>query len=135
MRRQFGFSILEVLVGMAILTSTVYVLSDLHVRSMFRLMRSRNEFIRFFMIKAELNKQLPLVRKNFKPFKEVFEDIGMVINVELIDSNQKSPLKDILGNHLALVQGIGEWKDGAYQYKEQLVSIGVREVALEAEKK
>jgi prepilin-type N-terminal cleavage/methylation domain-containing protein len=134
MKQQQGFSIMEVLIAMAIMTSTVYVLSDLHIRSMFRLMRERNQFVRFFMIKNELNQQLPLIKKDFKPVKQVAEDIGMVIQVDLVDPHPKSPLKDILGDHLALVQATGVWKDGPYEYNERLVSFGVREVPLEAKK-
>ncbi|MBM3886558.1 prepilin-type N-terminal cleavage/methylation domain-containing protein [Candidatus Dependentiae bacterium] len=135
MKNSRGFTLIEVLVAMAILVSTVYVLSDLHIRSMFRLMRDRDYFLHFFTVKSALMQQFPLVKKDFKPRKEKLDDEGINLTVALVEPNAKSPVKDILGNNLALVQVVGSWKQGPFDYDVRLMSVMPREEPLNDDKK
>ncbi len=136
MQRKKGFTLIEVLGAMAIMTGTVYVMSDLHIRSMFRLMREREKFLKFYIVKNALVQQMPLLRKEFKPTKpERLEDENVVnqltLAVEVLEPSAKSQLKDILGDQLALVQATGTWKNGPFDYDIKLVSFAQREVWLE----
>jgi prepilin-type N-terminal cleavage/methylation domain-containing protein len=131
-----GFTLIEVLGAMAIMTGTVYVMSDLHIRSMFRLIREREKFLKFYIVKNALAQQMPLLCKEFKPTKpERVEDEAvanqLTLGVEVLEPNPKSPLKDILGDQLALVQATGTWKNGPFDYDIKLVSFAQREVWLE----
>lgn len=137
-KKSNGFTLIEVLVAMSILMATVYVMSDLHIRTMFRLVRERDYFLKLFLVKNVLVQQLPVVRKEFKPSKERLEDDAsaypITLSVELAEPSSKSPLHDILGDQLALVQATGIWKNGPFDYDIRLVGFAEREVPLEAKK-
>ena len=138
MKRSRAFTLIEVMIAMVILVSTVYVMSDLHIRSMFRLMRERDHFLKLFTVKNCLMQQLPIIYKDFKPSKNVPEDdktaTPLTLAVELVESNPKSPLNEILGQQLALVQATGSWKNGPFDYGIRLICFAQREVPLEAKK-
>lgn len=135
MKNQHGFSMFEVIVAMAMLTSTVYVLSDLHVRSMYKMMRERDQFLKIFLIKNALIEQLPIIHKTFKPVHRTDEALALQINVNLVEPPPKSQLQDMLGNKLALAKAIGSWKTGPFTYEIELLSFAQREEEPKNDKK
>ena len=135
MKQHSGFSIFEVIVAMAMLTSTVYVLSDLHIRSMYKMMRERDQFLKMFLIKNALIEQLPIIKKTFKPVHRTEEALEMQINVNLVEPPPKSQLQDILGNTLALTKAVGTWKNGPFSYEIELISFAQREEEPKNDKK
>lgn len=135
MKKNCGFSMFEVIVAMAMLTSTVYVLSDLHIRSMYKMMRERDQFLKIFLIKNALIEQLPIIQKKFKPVHRTDEALGLQINVNLVEPPPKSLLKDILGKKLALAKAIGSWKNGPFSYEIALLSFAQYEQEPKNDKK
>lgn len=127
MKHQHGFTMIEILIAMAILTSTVYVLSDLHIRSMFKLMRDREQLLKFFVVKNSVVEQLPLIKKKFKAEMRVSKDGGMTLLTDLVEQDKKSQLKDILGKKLVLIKSVGSWKDGPFTRSLEFFSIAQRE--------
>lgn len=127
MRIRKAFSLIEILIAMAILTGTVYVLSDLHIRSMMRLMRDRELFLKFFSVKNALVEHLPLVKRNFKLEKKVIEEEELQLTIEEVGPPSKSPLKDILGERLTLLKAAGSWKTGPFTHQIEFLSIAQRE--------
>ena len=135
MKKHGGFSMIEVIIAMAMLTSTVYVLSDLHIRSMYKMMRERDQFLKIFLIKNTLIEQLPIIKKTFKPVHSADETLDLKVNVNLVEPPPKSQLKDILGNNLALVKAIGSWKTGPFDYEIVLQSFAQSEEEPKNDKK
>ncbi len=127
MKHQHGFTMIEILIAMAIFTSTVYVLSDLHIRSMFKLMRDREQLLKFFVVKNSVVEQLPLIKKKFKAEMRVSKDGGMTLLTDLVEQDKKSQLKDILGKKLVLIKSVGSWKDGPFTRSLEFFSIAQRE--------
>lgn len=127
MKKQSGFSMFEVIVAMAILTSTVYVLSDLHIRSMYKMIREREQFLKIFLIKNALNEQLPVISKTFKPIRINDENLSMQIIVNLVEPQKNSLLNELLGNQLSLIKSTGSWKNGPFSYNIELHSFAQRE--------
>ena len=135
MKKHGGFSMIEVIIAMAMLTSTVYVLSDLQIRSMYKMMRERDQFLKIFLIKNTLIEQLPIIKKTFKPVHSTDETLDLKINVGLVEPPPKSQLKDILGNKLTLVKAVGSWKSGPFDYEIVLHSFAQREEEPKNDKK
>lgn len=127
MKRLSGFTLIEVMIAMAILTGSIYVLSDLHIRSMFKMMREREQLLKFFVIKNSLVGQLPLIKKKFKAEKRVSEDTSMTILIDIIEPDKKSLLNDILGKKLVFIKSTGSWKDGPFTRTLEFFSIAQRE--------
>lgn len=135
MKKHYGFSMFEVIVAMAILTSTVYVLSDLHIRSMYKIIRERDQFLKIFLIKNALIEQLPVIQKKFKPIRTTEENLNLQINVNLVEPPKKSLLNEILGDQLTLIKSTGSWKNGPFSYDIELHSIAQREQESNNDKK
>lgn len=113
MRRPAAFTVIEVLIAMSLLAGTVYVLSDLQIRSMFRLLRTRDAFSKIFFLKNYVMQQMPLLSPDFKPIKETLTQ--GVVTVNRIEFEKKSLLKDVLGEKIALVNAQCLWQRGPYQ--------------------
>lgn len=127
MKRQQGFTLIEILISMFILTMSVYVLSDLQIHSMFKMMREREQLLKFFMVKNALINQLPEIKQHFKPEKTAPEGNGLSLVVDIVEPEKKSILKDILGKQLVIVKAVGSWKDGTWPRTLEFFSIAQRE--------
>lgn len=134
MKRQ-GFTLIEVLIAMAILAGSVYVLCDVHIRSLYRLMYERDLLLNFFVAKKKLVEQMPLLEKKFKPQKSFVEERTLNVAVDLVEPDKKSILTNILGRKLALVKVVGSWQRGPFNEEVSAVGFVLREEELEANQK
>lgn len=98
MKDQNAFTLFEVLLAIFILTTTVYVLGDLQVRSLMRVLKDRDTLQHLFIIKRELYTRYG---KKIVQEKEVSdlksdEKRDETISVARINVSSKSPIKEFL---------------------------------------
>jgi len=111
---QSGFTIIEVLLAMFILTSSVFVLSQLNMRSLFRVVRDRDEIEKIFLIKKDFNKFIfKLDQKKWptlaKPQVHKLENPEITISSYVRDIDKKSSLKKFK-DQIYIAQSEGTWK-------------------------
>ena len=116
MKNHHGFTTIEVIVAMFILASSVYVLADVQVRSMFKILRDRELLQKIFILKKKTAEFVPLISKEFKPSKEKLEDMELTLRVESFEFPKKSLLRELLGEDLDCLRTTGEWKSGPFSY-------------------
>ncbi len=116
MNQSQGFTTIEVIIAMFILASSVYVLSDVQVRSMFKMLRDRDMLQKIFIIKKKAVEYVPLIPKKFKPSKEKLEDVDVMLRVESFEFPKKSLLRDLLSDELDCLHISGEWRQGPFSY-------------------
>jgi len=133
-----AFTMIEVLLALSILASSVVVLSRLNVRSLFRVMRDRDEVEKIFLIKKDFYKFLyKLDQKTWplhaKPLVHKLENPEMTISSYVRDIDKKSSLKKFK-DKIYIVQSEGVWKSSDLVYNTKIVSFMLKPVK-EKEKK
>jgi len=121
-----AFTLLEVLLALSILTSSVFVLSQLHMRALFRVIRDRNEIEKIFLVKKDLYKLFFKADKKAWPKEEKpqinkLENPEMVITSYVRDIDAKSSLKKFK-DKIFIAQSEGEWKSGHLEQRAKIVS-------------
>jgi hypothetical protein len=109
--KQSGFTLIEVLLAMFILISGVYVLSDLQIRSFFRVLSDREEVERIFLVKKDFYTVFIKGQAKIKKLVTKLEEPDIKIVTEAVEISGKSSFKS-LKKKLQLVQTEGTWKSG-----------------------
>ena len=111
MKTQNGFTLIEVLLAMAILTGAVLIVTNLEIRSFFKIVRDRDDIEKIFLLKKTMfNVFLKPQTDKFKQKDlQKIEKPEMTVTTVLEDVNQKSSLKD-LRDRLKAVKVQGTWK-------------------------
>ena len=110
-KQQPGFTIIEVLLAMSILISSVFVLSDLQIRSIFRVMSDREQVDRIFLVKKDLYAVYLDQDKASKPLINKIENPNITITTKTVDIVEKSELRT-MKKKIHIIQSVGEWKSG-----------------------
>lgn len=125
-----GFTFIEVMIAMLILTVTVTTLSNLQFRALARIQRNDNALEKRILIKHRLlsfvlddkkSKQL----ENMHPQTTKNDEAGIKLTTQLVEINKKSslaPLKDLV----YAIQSDGQWDYQGNQCKEKMISFMVR---------
>ncbi|MFA6527469.1 MAG: prepilin-type N-terminal cleavage/methylation domain-containing protein [Candidatus Babeliales bacterium] len=121
-----GFSFIEVMLAMLILTVTVTSISQLQFRSLTRVQRNDNLIEKIGLIKQRLlafvlddkkRKQL----ESMRPHITKDEETGIKITTQLIEINKKSnlaPLKDLI----SIIQTEAAWSYEGSPRQEKMIS-------------
>lgn len=123
--KQSGFTLIEVLMSIFILVSSVYVLSDLQIRSMFRVITDREQIERFFLVKKDFFQVLSKVPEKFKRITNKIEDPQVTLVTDVVDLNAKSSLK-IFKDKLKILQSEGIWQSGIRKRKVMMIGLIVK---------
>jgi prepilin-type N-terminal cleavage/methylation domain-containing protein len=110
-RKQPGFTLIEVLLATFVLVSAVYVLSNLQIRSMFRVLSDREEVERIFLVKRDFYSVFSKGEAKIKKVVTKLEEPDVKIVTDAVELSGKSSFKS-LKNKLQLVQTEGTWKSG-----------------------
>lgn len=104
-----GFTLIEVILAMGVLTATVFIISGLMLRSLLRVEENRDDIEKVFLIKRELyaNYFKP-PQKNKKNIQKI-EKPAITITSVIEDINKKSSLRD-LAKTLKIVRSDAIWK-------------------------
>ncbi len=131
MKKLSGFTLIEVLLALFIMTAALYVLSDAQIRSVRRVMWNRDEVDRIFLIKkawlqAFLN---PNKKDESKPIIKDLKNPDVKIKTtqtkptrSLLNKTQKDGEAKNIKDPLQMVTSEGEWQSGVF--KEKITFVG-----------
>jgi prepilin-type N-terminal cleavage/methylation domain-containing protein len=114
MKKNAGFTIIEVLIAMGILVGAVYTLSDLQIRSLFRIIKDREKIANIFLVKREIYRTYlypPRDDKGIKPRTITLEKPALTIATEPVQISKKSSFKS-MHELVFLVKTHGKWVRG-----------------------
>lgn len=109
MKHSHGFTLIEVILAMGVLTTTIFIISGLMLRSFLRVQENRDDIEKVFLIKREL------YANYFKPPREGKKNIqkletpAVIIKSTLGEINKKSSLYD-LKDTLRIIRSDALWK-------------------------
>jgi len=108
--RKSAFTLLEVLISIGVLASSIYVLSNLQIRSRMQVLKKAEEVERIFFVKKHLYQLFLAPPETDKPEKIEIEkpDIKIVSGKQSIDP-KKSSLKDF-SKEIDIIWTTGSWK-------------------------
>ena len=110
MQNRCGFTLVEVLLAIFILVSSIYVLTDLQIRSLFRVLKDRGEIDRVYLIKKESYTNYLTPPKGEKPITKKIEDPAVSIRTEKVELNKKSVFHEFKDS-INLIKTTGSWKE------------------------
>ena len=125
---QKGFTFAEVLLALFVLSTSMYLLSNLQFRSLIKVSDSREEIDRVFLIKkalyelfldSQLKKDKPLVEKHEAP------EVVITSYKQAIDK-KKSALKDF-SDDISISWSEGKWKSGLRDRAAEIISFVFKE--------
>lgn len=127
MKQSHGFTLIEVILAMGVLTTTVFVVSGLMLRSFLRVQENRDDIEKVFLVKHELYDNY---LKPPQASKSVVKKIGnpeITITSMLSDINEHSTLK-VLNKKLKIVKSDAIWtKDNIIKESSMLSFVSVPE--------
>ena len=124
MRNRAGFTLPEILISLFILSSSMFLLSELQLRSMMRVFYGREEIDRLYLIKKYLYRQ-SLEPEKAKRQKQQLVEPEMQLVVEPRDIHKKSSLASF-AKELQLLVSTGSWERGSKQKKISIVTLAPR---------
>lgn len=104
-----GFTLIEVILAMGVLTATVFIISGLMLRSFLRVQENRDDIEKVFLIKRELYANYFSPPQNHKKNVQKIEEPAITITSQLDEISKKSNLSD-LSNALRIVRSDAIWK-------------------------
>lgn len=125
MKRFLGaFTIIEVMISLFILTTTMFVLSELQIRSMLRVWQSREDIDRVYIIKKFLYRmyQNPV---DARKTSQKFDDPQMHMVIEPVEINKKSALAPY-AKQLQYLRATAKWSRGSAQRTLNLFALSPR---------
>ena len=111
-----GFTLLEVLISLLILTAAVTIYSSTQLRSILRVSKEKEFLDRVFIVRTELIDFIEKQKEKEQKFlKKEIENPEMKISSEIIDINKKSKLKPFLDD-LKIVKTEASWSNFGNSY-------------------
>ncbi|MDQ5890971.1 MAG: hypothetical protein QG604_845 [Candidatus Dependentiae bacterium] len=129
-RLRTGFTLMEVMVSLFILSSSMFVLSELQVRSMIRVWQSREDIDRVYVIKKFLYKMY-LNPSDARKTSQKFEEPPMHMVIEPVEINKKSALAPY-AKQLHYLKATAKWARGTSTRTLNLFAIAPRGGAKES---
>jgi len=114
MKKRAGFTIIEVFIAMGLLVGAVYTLSDLQIRSLFRVIKDREKIANIFLVKRELYRSYlypPQDDKGLKSKTITLEKPALTISTEQVQISKKSAFKN-MHDKIYLIKSHGRWVRG-----------------------
>lgn len=134
MKNQHAFTLMEVLIAIVILVSTVFVLNDLQIRSLFRVLKDREEIERVFYVKRELYLEYLNPAEAGKKHTSKLENPDVTITTQAREFVKKSPLEPFKDDML-FIESEGMWKSGPKSRFVRLVTLLRKPIDEEDDKK
>ena len=103
-----GFTIFEVLISIFILISSIYVLTNLHLRTLFRIVKDRENLERIYLLKKEAYLIFLSPPQDDKPQKIDIEKPDFVIISEIVEIDKNSPFFS-MNERLNMIKTVGHW--------------------------
>jgi len=116
-----GFSLYEVLIALFILSTSMFIFSELQVKSMLKVWERRQDIDRLYSIKKYLYKMF-LKPKKARAHTQKFSDPDVKISVEPRGIHKKSSLVS-LSKYLNLISSKGTWESGGKSRSISIVSM------------
>jgi hypothetical protein len=121
MKHSQGFTLIEVILAMGVLTTTIFIISGLMLRSFLRVQENRDDIEKVFLIKRELYTHYFKPPKKDKKVVQKIENPAVTIASRLVEINKKSSLKD-LKDSLKIVRSDAIWKTDKFFREASMVS-------------
>lgn len=120
-KKKSGFTLIEVLLALAILAASSYILSGLQIRALLKLRASREFVERIYLLKKQLYLFLINPPKSDKPVK--IESSAPAVKLVSVRKqiSKKSAFAGISPS-LYLVESTGTWKGWSADQKESMIS-------------
>jgi prepilin-type N-terminal cleavage/methylation domain-containing protein len=112
--RSSGFTLIEVLIALGILVSSVFVLSNLQIRLLFRVLKDRERIEKTFLIKNDLYKAFLKPPDQGKPMVTKYEHDALSITSERLEIAKNSALIEPK-DQLSILKTYGNWVGDAGQ--------------------
>ena len=125
-KRVSGFTIVEVMVALFIVSTSLFVLSELQVRSMLKVWQSREDIDRVYVVKKYLYRMC-LNPEEARKTSQRFEDPVMHMNIAPILIHKKSSLAGY-AKQLQFLQATATWSRGTATRILPLYAIAQRPV-------
>ena len=123
-RANEGFTLIEVMVALFILSSSLFVLSELQVRSMLRVWQSREDIDRIYVIKKYLYRMY-FAPENAKKTSQTFDAPVMHMIIEPVEIHKKSALAPY-ARQLQFLRATATWERGSAKRTLELVALAPR---------
>ena len=120
-RERTAFTLIEVLLALGVLATSMAILSSLQTKSIFRVLYGREEIDRVFLIKQRLYSLLIKPTKLNRPKKERLEEPEMSIETTTFSIPRKSSLFD-LRTKLMAMSTTGKWLRAGREQTMRMVS-------------
>ncbi len=110
MNRRSGFTIVEVMIALFIASTTLFVLSELQLRSMLKVWQSREDIDRVYVVKKFLYRMY-LNPDEIRRTSQKFEEPSMLMRIEPVPIHKKSSLAPY-AKHLQFLKATATWSRG-----------------------
>lgn len=121
-KKKSGFTLIEVLLALAILAASSYLLSGLQIRGLLKLRNSRELVERIYLLKKQLYLFLINPPTNEKPIKIESELPAIKIVAVRKQISKKSAFAGISPS-LYFIDATGTWKGWGVEQKESMMSL------------
>ena len=122
-----GFTLIEVIIAISILTTTIFIISGLMLRSFLRVQENKDDIEKVFIIKRELYENYLKPSKFNRPVINKLENPEITITSIFNEINEKSSLKDFK-KKLKIVRSDAIWtKDSIIKESSMLSFIFIPE--------
>jgi hypothetical protein len=121
MKHSHGFTLIEVILAMGVLTTTIFIISGLMLRSFLRVESNRDDIEKVFLIKRELYAHYFKPPKDNKKIVKKIEEQAVTITSQLGEINKKSSLHELKDN-LKIVRSDAIWKTDKFFREASMVS-------------
>lgn len=134
-RQSHGFTLMEVLLAMTVLATSMFFLSQLQLRSMLQVYHHRAEVERIPWIKKVVyTNLLKLPEKSKKSIVQELQQPQMKMTTTIDDIDKKSPLAKY-ARVMRIVKTEGEWQQGNKKEKLTMIALALLPVEKRYEKK
>jgi len=128
-RRPSAFTLVEVLLAMLVLTTSIYLLSSLQIRSVFRVLESRDFVQRVFIVKRQLydmflaapSKRETKEGEQEKPIIKEYDDPAVKISTQMKTISKKSALRSF-APYVRIIESDGTWKRMVTEHRLPMIS-------------
>lgn len=124
MNRRTAFTLPEVMIALFILASSMFVLSELQVKSMMQVWAGREDIDRLYTIKKFLYKAYLNPKKATKSTRS-FESPAMKLTIQPMPVHKKSSLAPY-AEYLQVLASEGKWVRGGHERRIPMVSFALR---------
>jgi prepilin-type N-terminal cleavage/methylation domain-containing protein len=121
MKHSHGFTLIEVILAMGVLTTTIFIITGLMLRSFLRVQENRDDIEKVFLIKRELYAHYFKPPKDDKKIVKKIEEPIVTITSQRYEINKKSSLHE-LKDSLKIVRSDAIWKVDAFFREASMVS-------------